>query len=544
MKIGTMLPFRHLFLMAGLAPALVAQAIPDTSCPNWPPANTVTTTLPPGVRDLDEGRCDVDDDPDLVALHDGGFLSVTEYDRATGALTPTGSVSLDPQCANPQLVRMADRGSGRRNAAVVCGENPATGEIAICEVDDCSSPLPNQQVTTVAGAHHCGDVITYAWDFGGTDYAAIAAGGDPTRPGSGGVYVQRPDRSSFALTATNLRKATSVAAADITGDGTNDVAAIGQGSSGPYGIHVWAGDGAGNGSHAGFIPLNAQFHADNLVLVDADRDGNLDFYCHEYEPFSLQSTLVHGRRLPGTPGTSAADYDIRRTALGSQPVVRLAVRDSRSYSDAATPPAGGMAVVDVAAQYADQGYDMLLDHDHASSSFGGSEQPPVPPSGVAVTLELRADADAVFDTVAVGPTGDVALTRGEPVADTRNYGTGACADGTDIEGDQLAVDQPGETRLVGGTPHTFGFFGYSARAADQAIAPTSCRQYVDTSTWLCFVLVRFDGSGVGRFSVRPPAAALGFDLHGQGWTPRSGGSFLGQAALTRGLRQRVGSCRK
>ncbi|MCA8952899.1 MAG: VCBS repeat-containing protein [Planctomycetes bacterium] len=494
-----------------------------------------TATYPVGTEPNGVVLADLDLDGDLdVATANGGSDDVTlrSNDGAGGFVGAPATIGLAGNLGPTALAAGDFDGDGDADdLAITCADS---NTIAIV-VDAASAPV----VSTLASAG-VRPVHLAAGDLDGNGTDDLVSGREGTTIGGGaGIEVALNGAAPVALTIPVGRasRIARVAIADLDGDGNLDVAAIAQGATDE--VHLWAGDGLGALTFAGFLPLASQFALGNGIgVADIDFDGDLDLVVVQpvITPAVTQSLRV--LRFTGTAPLDAGDYSADPD-IAIDGAFGVGVATGDLDSDYVPGFGGGVDAVVVNGSNSVTG---LYGFQGASALFGATGAIPAGSGPVAVALG-DLDGDQTVDlAIANRIDGSVTIHRTDGAL-ARSFGTGCPGQGGIVPqigalglprlGTQFSV-QVTQARPLAPAFLAAGL-GYNPLALGGG-----CTFYVDL---LIGTLLRFtDASGQALSAEFVPnaPALLGLDIFYQWAVFDPAGAYQGLVAFSDGLRAQVG----
>lgn len=510
---------------------MVANPNGGAGLPSYLSATQAVGSAPAAVAIAD---IDGDSDPDILTANAGSNDATLLRNLGGGTFTGLpATIPLGAGSTGPTGIAVGDLdGDGvRDDAAITCA---TSNSIAIVR-NVSGTPIPSTRASTGVRPRH---LVAGALDGAVTDDLVVGLEGDAIGGGSG-LEISRNGGAFVALTipAGRSTRVVRVAVADLDGDGDRDVVALAQGGSDE--VHLWAGDGAGALTFAGFLPMASQLGMGaGLCVGDLDVDGDLDIAV--VQPVLTppgQTARVFRRTTPGP--LAAANYaaDSDQLIAGTIALAAACADLDQDY----IPGFGGgpdLVVVSGGSGTVDVNYGFQAQ----SGNFGAAG--PVPSGAGPVDVALAdLDGSTTTDIVIVNRASNSVTIHLTDGALARPFGTG-CAG---FNGQVPRIGASGLPRL-GSTSSVQVTLARATSPAVLAFALTSattvlgggCSFYMGSPTATRFSIT--DASGVAASPIVIPntLSLVGVDAFFQWAIFDSAGAYQSAIAFSNGLRIQVG----
>ncbi|MBL8896307.1 MAG: VCBS repeat-containing protein [Planctomycetes bacterium] len=482
-------------------------------------------------RDLALLDLDADGDLDVATANEGSDDLSLRTNDGQGALNTELMVALTAADDAPIALASCDLDAdgARDDLAVACA---ASSTLVL--VTNPSSASPTRLSLAVAGQRpSC--VAAGDLDADPRDDLIVGREGLPLSGGAGLAVVRNGGAAiDLAIPAPHPTQIARVALGDLDGDGDLDLAALARGGSDA--VLLFAGDGAGALVFAGSLALASSGLASSLALADLDGDGRNDLAAVQPALFPPAQTLRVFRRTSTGPLSPALFTLAPDLATSGTLAIDLAVGDVEGDS---IP--GQLARLELAHANAGDG-TVTLRHGYTGSAFLSSSSPTVGTNPVAVALgDLNGDG---CDDLVVANQGsnDVTVVLSTPTSLAQSYGATCGGPLIAALGSPTLGNSAFAIELTGGRAFSPALFLFSSTPVDLPLPPSACNLYLGAPL---SSLLRFtSGSGRAVLPIGIPnwPALRGVDLYFQGAVFRSpGGALDGTLDLSDALRVQVGS---
>lgn len=485
-----------------------------------------------GPRDL--VLLDADGDGDLDAATANSMSdSVSLWANNLGTLVES-TVTLSVTDRAPVAIAAGDLdGDGQRDdVALACSDSDSVAIVL---------DLGGTPTLSTAGAGRRPSAIAVGdLDGNGTDDIVVGLTGTPVGGGQGlALSLNGGPFAAQTLPPGGADRVVAVATCDLDSDTNLDVAAVAQGS--PDQLQLFLGDGTGALAFAGALDLATSGQAQSLCFDDVDGDGDLDL----------------GVLLPRFP---AAGSDLQWFTLA-----QAGALDPADYTTAAPIATGGDLALDIACGDANgndlpgyranrdavvvhagsAGAALFTDLDAVTSSFSATTALAVGSNPVAAAIG-DLNGDCVSDIVVANQgSHDLSVTLSVALALTQSFGAGCSGTGSMAPVLSAAGGPPvlGNTafglEVTGGRPNAPMLALWSV--ANRMPAIQGCGLLLGSPFASSLRFTDQNGADTWAFGVPNDPALLCFELYFQTAIFDPAGAFGGFAALTNGLRGRVGS---